>query len=281
MKDFCTFQRTLPGNCPICSGSVKLTRSDGISCCRKCGVRFFAGYRDVPAAVELYGRNYFQGNVYSDYPAEAGPRIRLFRKKMKLLRSYLPGTGRVLDVGCAYGFFLQVARELGFHAQGVDISGVAAEFARSSVGVEVFHGELLDAAFPDSQFDVVTLWDTLEHLHKPHAMLREVYRILKPGGVLVIETLNVNTIARHILRRRWPLSAPPYHLFYFTKRTARRLIRNAGFTMKHQFPVQTYAPSFDGVRCIRYFGNPALRLVLGSFCADVVLYVALKPQHRS
>jgi 2-polyprenyl-3-methyl-5-hydroxy-6-metoxy-1,4-benzoquinol methylase len=176
----------------------------------------------------------------------------LFRKKIELLRAYLPGTGRVLDVGCAYGFFLQVARELGFHAQGVDISGIAADFARSLVGVEVFHGELLDAAFPDSQFDVVTLWDTLEHLHKPHAVLREVYRILKPGGVLVVETLNVNTLSQHLMRNRWPLYVPPYHLFYFTKRTAKRLIRNAGFTLQQQFPVQTYVPFAIGVRYIRY-----------------------------
>lgn len=266
--------------CPICGSSEVTRRLEDIARCRKCGMQFYSGYYDAQEAAELYGREYFQGKVYRDYPAEAVPRIRLFQQKMDLLRPLLPVEGRLLDVGCAYGFFLEVAKERGFHVQGVDIAVVAVDYARSVFGSTVFHGELATAGFADSSFDVMTLWDTLEHLRNPHIVLEEASRILKPGGVLVVETLNINTLSRRLLRGRWPLYAPPYHLFYFTRTTAKKLLHDAGFTVRRQFSIQTYARSTGGVCCIRYFGKPILRLLLGWLSADVVLYVVAKRQDR-
>jgi ubiquinone/menaquinone biosynthesis C-methylase UbiE len=200
-----------------------------------------------------------------------------FRDKMELLRTVLPFGGRLLDVGCASGFFLRVAKESGFEVQGVEISAIPLDYARKVMSVDVFHGSLFDARFPEAYFDVVTLWDTFEHLRDPQKMLEEIRRILKSGGVLAVETLNMNTLSSFLLRARWPLYAPPYHLFYFTRKTLKNVVVSAGFRLRSQFPIQTYLPSRHAPRCIRYFRVPLLRSLLGWIMGDVILYVAVKP----
>lgn len=131
--------------------------------------------------------------------------------------------GRVLDIGCAWGFFLAQCKERGWDAKGVDLSRVQTDYARRRFGLDVFTGPLHDARFPAGHFDVVTLWHVFEHIHDPLSTLVEIRRILKPGGVVVIAVPT-------------PVSAPDYvfdsvplHLFYFNESTLVRALRHAGF----------------------------------------------------
>jgi len=275
--DFSISRKSLPVRCPLCGSRKTCQRFAALIRCRECGIQFFAGYQNLPKSTDLYGQYYFHGGIYRNYLGEANRRLRRFRDKMELMRTVLPSGGRLLDVGCASGFFLRVAKESGFEGQGVEISTIPLDYARKVMGVEVFHGNLFDARFPDANFDVVTLWDTLEHLRDPQKVLTEIRRILKSGGVLVVETLNMNTLCCLLLRGRWPLYAPPYHLFYFTRKTLKKLFFSTGYQLRRQFPIQTYFPGRHGPRCIRYFRVPFLRSLLGWILGDVILYVAVKP----
>jgi SAM-dependent methyltransferase len=136
--------------------------------------------------------------------------------------------GRLLDVGCATGDFLAAAQERSWAAQGVELSGHAAAVARRR-GVDVRVGTLRNARFPDASFDVVTMLDVIEHLNDPMAELKEVRRVLRPGGIICVETPNWDSIYRRVLGRRWAALQPRLHLLYFDSTTLREAVGRAGF----------------------------------------------------
>ena len=143
------------------------------------------------------------------------------------LESICPA-GTLLDIGCATGDFLQTARERGWEARGVELSPSAAAVAERR-GFDVAMGTLADARLPAGSFDVVTILDVIEHLTDPLAELREIYRVLRPGGLVVVETPNWNSIYRLLLRQRWAALQPRLHLLYFSRRTLSRMLERAGF----------------------------------------------------
>jgi SAM-dependent methyltransferase len=157
---------------------------------------------------------------------EKGRRIssRVILKKLNRLKK----RGRILDVGCATGFFLDEAKGLGWEVYGVELSKWAVSYARDKFDIEVFEGELKDAHFQDSYFDVVVLKDSIEHLIDPKATLNEIRRILKQDGILYINTPNISSLASRILKARW-WGLKQFHLYYFTKGTLSRMLDVTGF----------------------------------------------------
>ena len=121
----------------------------------------------------------------------------------------------MLDVGCATGIFLDGMRSLGWQAQGVEPSQVAADYAQQRFGLDVFQGRLEDAGFADASFDAVTLWDVLEHVHEPRQVLDEIARILRPGGVLVLSLPNPDSLEARLIGRFWLGWDLPRHLNLF------------------------------------------------------------------
>lgn len=135
---------------------------------------------------------------------------------------------RMLDVGCGTGDFLLEARARGWDVAGVEVSPDAAAVARRH-DLVVSGGTLREAALPEASFDCVVLLDVIEHLPDPVAELREIRRVLRPGGVVVVETPNWCSLYRRILRHRWAALQPRIHLLYFEARTLRRVLVEAGF----------------------------------------------------
>jgi SAM-dependent methyltransferase len=132
--------------------------------------------------------------------------------------------GRLLDVGCATGIFLKGIRNCGnWEAYGVEINAQAAHIAQEH-GLDVRVGTLEQAGFTDGFFDVVTLWDVLEHLHDPGGSLREIYRILKPDGLLVIRVPNASSTDARLFGRYWAGLDAPRHLYVFTPVTLDALL---------------------------------------------------------
>jgi SAM-dependent methyltransferase len=124
--------------------------------------------------------------------------------------------GRLLDVGCATGNFLQGIRRYGnWDLFGVEINDHAAQIAQK-LGLNVRAGTLEQAGFLEGYFDVVTLWDVLEHLHNPASSLREIFRILKPDGLLVIRVPNAGSWDFRLFGRFWAGFDAPRHLYVFT-----------------------------------------------------------------
>jgi SAM-dependent methyltransferase len=163
----------------------------------------------------------------TDYYASAErhePRIRREASERAHALAAL-GVRTVLDVGCAAGFFLDAARKAGLEATGVE-PGPSGDRARTS-GHFVVRGTLADAHELGS-FDAVTLWEVLEHVGNPLALLEQALVHLNPTGVLALSTPSVSGLQGRILGKRFPMVTPPEHLSLFSRTGLERLLRRAG-----------------------------------------------------
>jgi len=139
-----------------------------------------------------------------------------------------PSRGRVLDVGCGTGGYLRLLRELGWEVYGVEIDeGACAEAKKWEL--DIFHGQLEDARFPEDYFDLVRMNHVLEHLPRPLHSLKEAKRVLREGSKLLIEVPNVESLSAHLFGERWYHLDLPRHLFHFSPQTLRSLLEKAGF----------------------------------------------------
>ena len=139
-------------------------------------------------------------------------------------------SGRLLDVGCSTGIFLDEMRHHGgWEVVGVEPVPAAAEYAKQHFGLDVYVGELLEGAFSPTSFDIVTLWDVLEHTPNPRAILQEIYRILKPGGWIVMKAPDPDSWEAHFFGSCWVGFEAPQHLFGFPSEVLKNKLTEIGF----------------------------------------------------
>jgi len=152
--------------------------------------------------------------------------------------------GRLLDVGCASGIFLQGIRNLGkWEPYGVEINAEVARLAQEH-GLDVRPGTLEQAGYADEYFDAVTLWDVLEHLHDPVGSLSEIHRILKPDGLVVIRVPNGNSRDSRLFGRYWAGLDSPRHLYIFTPEILAKMLDATGFKIVGQDSASGSYPTF-------------------------------------
>lgn len=151
--------------------------------------------------------------------------------RIKEFERYCSSTGKLLDVGCGKGRFLSRAARRNWCVQGVESSSSQADFAKERYQLNVFSGDLLEANFDESHFDVITTWHVLEHLPNPKQYLNETHRILKPNGLLVLEVPNFNSLQAKIGQNKWFQLDVPRHLIHYKIRTLEYLLSNYGFTL--------------------------------------------------
>jgi len=153
------------------------------------------------------------------------------RRRVHTVSRHQPN-GRLLDVGCSTGLFLDAARRYGpWQVQGIEPSQSAVEFGRSQLGLDILQGTLDDIQFDDTSFAAVTMWDVLEHLHDPVAAVREVARILQPGGVFVVRVPHLESLDFRLFGRYWAGLDAPRHLYVFPRRVLIELLTRTGFTV--------------------------------------------------
>lgn len=141
-------------------------------------------------------------------------------------------SGKLLDVGCATGTFLKYMQEQSdWDVSGVELNPHAAQIAKKQ-GLNVYNGTLENAKFPSNSFDVITLWDVLEHLYDPTSSLREIRRILKPGGTLIIRVPNLDSRDAKWFGTTWAGWDAPRHLYVFTPDTLTQLVETTGLQTK-------------------------------------------------
>jgi len=154
-------------------------------------------------------------------------------KRARFVDRYTAGPGRVLDVGCATGEFLLEMRGRGWQVAGVEISPSAAQIAIDA-GLDVHVGTVESGAFELGRLDLVTLWDVIEHLHDPVKTVREINCLLKPGGVLVFSTPDLDALDARLFGDYWAGLDIPRHLCLFDGPTASRLLASTGFELVAQ-----------------------------------------------
>lgn len=140
--------------------------------------------------------------------------------------------GKMLDIGCGPGLFLDEAKKQGWSVQGVDLSGWAKEHAKKNFGIEVLQGTLHDARFPDRNFDGIVMNDVIEHLEDPKSALKEIWRVLKNDGILYVSTPDIESFLSRLLRAKW-WGINKYHLFYFSRKTLEKMFQEAGLKSVH------------------------------------------------
>lgn len=204
--------------------------------CLRCGLLFRGRVKDS------YGQKASCHYERVDpHKAVADSKQRFFNKALDYLSSQRDIREKsILDVGCGYGYFLDMAARNGWQTFGVEILGSAAREAEKRMGKQsLFHGTLKEAKHPDNFFDVITLWDVLVLVEDPFEELRECYRIIKEGGIVGIRVRNVffQKMAYRFyypLRRlayRWGVKKPSiFHQYCFSRKALYQLLRRVGFT---------------------------------------------------
>jgi 2-polyprenyl-3-methyl-5-hydroxy-6-metoxy-1,4-benzoquinol methylase len=239
--------------------------------CPSCGLAYTTP-RLSPTALlqEIYDQSYWASaspkeQGYADYAADEPLYLRTFRRRSRLLRPFARPPGRVLDVGCAAGYYLTVAREGGWEVAGVEPSQPIAALARERLpGAEIHVGDVMNAPFPAASFDLVTLWDVVEHTPDPVAFVQAAAALVKPGGILLLETQNVDSLFARLLGGRWQHYKHREHLYHFNPYTLRQLIeRKAGLRLVHLtsfYGGKYVSPAFIAERVGRI--HPLLSLLL-------------------
>lgn len=228
-------------SCGDCEGDVvvrgpdRMFRTRAEFCvvrCRRCAMHYLPLRPTRGAILEYYGASYApHAGASSGYSAVSRllRRIGVQRRCAVLLR-HRPGGGRLLDVGCATGTFLEaMERHPGWRVHGVELSEAAASLARAK-GLSVTVGDFVAADLPAGAFDVVSAWDVLEHMHDPDVFLGRVRELLRPGGVFVLRTPDTRSLNRRLFGRYWAGWDIPRHLCVYSSVELRRALREAGFT---------------------------------------------------
>jgi SAM-dependent methyltransferase len=199
--------------------------------CQKCGLVYQNPRPTIEEITKFYPdhyesyqipqpRSWFLRNAYQ-YGLKKRAKFVLKHKK----------SGKLLDIGCGPGLFLHEMNKYGgWEPFGVEISPYAAEIARNQFGLSVFCGTLEQANFPDNYFDAITMWDVLEHLHDPSFTLKEINRILKPDGIIVIRVPNLDSLDAKFFGKYWAGWDAPRHLFVFGKKSLKALLNKCGFS---------------------------------------------------
>lgn len=201
-------------------------------------------------------------------------------KKTQLDREYrhLPrfqGKGeKVLDIGCGDGAFLKRAAQIGWEAWGVEPDAKA---AASLSGFKVLQGSLPNIPLPDASFDYITLSHVIEHLHDPVAALKEIHRLLKPGGQVWIATPNIESLAHRLFSTNWIAIQLPTHLVLFNRRAMLKGLASAGFQRVHFMAMHAQAKAYFSMsQCLKEGRNPfteyakvALGLRIAAVFADM------------
>ncbi|MEI7512161.1 MAG: methyltransferase domain-containing protein [Candidatus Uhrbacteria bacterium] len=231
-------------SCPLDGSSARFwIRVDGyqIHRCTKCGFGFVYPTPDV--SKQLYGEDYFfgstQGFGYVDYDSDKQAMAGELRRICRTLASRLGKVGTLLDVGAATGYFVELASQEGWDAEGIELSEEAVRVGQQK-GRRLATGTI-DSIEGEARFDTITLLDVLEHIPDPVAAVREAYRLLKPGGILLVNVPDFGSVFARLMSSRWQAIVPPEHLSYFTRSSLRIAFGSVGFECVEFYkPIKTF-----------------------------------------
>jgi SAM-dependent methyltransferase len=233
--------------CPLCgseTSSVAFTEPPySVRRCGSCGLGWVTPRLPENALVSMYGDDGYwrsespKTHGYHDYRADERLYLETFRRRLRFVLRDGPRGGRALDVGCAAGFCMDVLCERGFEVHGVEVSATIGSHAQNHFGFDTVHiGTLESSPHPDGFFDLITMWDVIEHVVDPRALLVKARQLLKPGGVLVLETQNIDSAFARALGPRWHHYKHAEHIYHFNPASLTKLLGSAGFSLDKLTP---------------------------------------------
>ncbi len=202
--------------------------------CTKSGLVYLANPPSDEELEKFYSVEYFEGDEarkgYASYESDEQILRRNFRILLRHVTDSSPSRGALVDVGCAYGYFLDEATAHFEQVKGIELNEDVAQLGRSRFGLEITTHP--DQALTAESTDVITLWDVIEHLKHPRSTLEQCAQALRPGGSLFLTTGDISSPLAVGLGKRWRLINPPQHLTYFSIDTMTRLLSEIGLQVR-------------------------------------------------
>lgn len=221
--------------CHVCEGTrvyyLFSTSGHRVVRCQDCGLVFLNPQPSDEELRAIYSAQYFLGSETEEGQRDASEIKQATGGEYlsEIVRYRGNQGGRLLEVGCGDGDFLELAEMQGWEVTGIEYSSAARDRARQRLKRgEVLEGELQPGSLPAEQFDLCVLSDVLEHVRSPLLFLREIHRVLKPGGTLFIATPSTDSWSARLLRQKW-MEFKAEHLIYFDRQTLQTALINAGF----------------------------------------------------
>jgi 2-polyprenyl-3-methyl-5-hydroxy-6-metoxy-1,4-benzoquinol methylase len=165
------------------------------------------------------------------YLSQLKARERTFAASLDQIEKAAGGKGRLLDIGTAAGAFVAAACARGWDAEGCEPNAWMAQWGAKHYGIRIRQGDVLAQSYEEGSFDVITLWDVIEHTPDPVAVLERCRQLLRPGGVLVVNYPDIGSWVARLMGRRW-LFLTSVHLYYFDRQTIRRVLEKAGYSLE-------------------------------------------------
>jgi 2-polyprenyl-3-methyl-5-hydroxy-6-metoxy-1,4-benzoquinol methylase len=195
---------------------------DRVVKCKRCGLV----YINPRLKANVIFKGYSLGED-QNFVSQAKGREITFEKSLKFIERYAK-KGKILDIGTAGGSFLNVAKKRGWEVHGLEPNKWLCNWCKKNYGIEISSKSLFEQKYPSNYFDVVTLWDVLEHMPDPKKALKECNRILKPNGILVVNYPDIGSWISRFMGRKWVFLLS-VHLYFFTRTTAKKMLKSAGF----------------------------------------------------
>ena len=234
-------------SCTICHcNNHKLLHSlegGSLLACQSCGIVAFAP-RPTPEELETFYNNGYHDRFNESAMADTYFAQQRYQFLEKTLHRHAPSLiaqteHRLLDVGCGTGEFIQVAQQAGWHVTGTELARDAVSLASQRVGQHVLQGDITEIDLPDNSYHLVTSYHVIEHLLDPIAQLKRCYGLLVPGGLLFVETPNIQSLGARLKGKSWSHIIPPEHIIYFSPASLKHALYRAGFD---RVVVSTSAP---------------------------------------
>ncbi len=208
--------------------------------CQNCGLVYTNPRVKSDYAKSIYSSAYFksQNSVttgYEDYLKERLTIEATFKRRINFIvrnARFLENAKnpRILDIGCAMGFLLNLFRELGWQTEGVELSDFASSYARDEMKLAVRQGTLNNLEFSADYYDLLTSWDVIEHSYNPKEDLIMMHRLIKKGGYVAIITPNRASLHARVVGQKWvEYEKPEEHLYFFEKNILIKILNDIGF----------------------------------------------------
>lgn len=213
-----------------CSVVFQLENTYEIIKCNSCTVQFLHPQLNDKELEKLYSENYYKswgikGEEENDITKQM--KIATFDLRLNLITQFVT-KGKILDVGCATGYFLEAAKKRNFTPYGIDFSEYSSSIAKKKFGVNnVFTGILETCNFESQQFDVIAMSDLIEHVRVPQKTISKASELLKDDGIIMIMTPNTDSFLNKLMAKRWT-HYKLEHFFYFNRQSIEIVANQAG-----------------------------------------------------
>lgn len=198
--------------------------------CRNCGLIFTTSPHSNGFFNNLYQEKVdLKNTLLFSKKEDVKNELAMYAKTIKYLKRF-KNDGRLLDLGSGLGHFLEIANNNGYEATGVELGKEKAAFAKKILKLEVINANAEEVEFKAESFDIIVLMELIEHTNNPLNLLKKINKILKPDGIIYVTTPNINFLARWLLGNQWLILTPPWHLYFFNRKTLNKIFNRAGFS---------------------------------------------------